>query len=77
MAVEGIALKKAHFGPYPHGAGEYSYMSWDQARAIANKLITLGLLKIDSQSRYTWTMLGKRILKKLAEKDAQIPEHEL
>jgi predicted transcriptional regulator len=52
-------------------------MSWDQARAIANKLITLGLLKIDSQSRYTWTMLGKRILKKLAEKDAQIPEHEL
>ena len=35
MAIEGVALKRMCFGPFPYGDGEYGYMSWDRVRIVA------------------------------------------
>jgi hypothetical protein len=62
LAVEGVTLRRTTFGPFPHGEGCYGFMSWDRARATANRLIALGLLQVTENGQYTWTRLGRRVL---------------
>jgi hypothetical protein len=76
MAIEGIALQKSHFGPYPYGDGEYGGMSWDRVRMICDKLLRLGIIKISNaagtQGQYAWTPLGRSVLKRLSMKDTEL-----
>jgi hypothetical protein len=71
MAAEGVVLKKTNFGPYPYADGEYGHMSWDRVRAVVRKLTDLGLIRA-SNGQYTWTRLGRSVLKRLSEDDAKV-----
>lgn len=73
MATEGKLLKRTHFGPYPHGHGSYSYMSWDRVNSIIDNLLRLSIVKISSNGKYSWTRLGRSILQRLSGEDAQLP----
>jgi hypothetical protein len=72
LAIEGVVLSRTTFGPIPYGDGCYGFMSWERARATANRLITLGLLHVTDQGQYTWTRLGRRFLKHIPADDAKL-----
>jgi hypothetical protein len=73
IAVEGVQLKRTHFGPFTATNGSYGHLTWDGARTVANKLISLGVITVSNNGHYTWTRLGRRVLKLIPIEDAQLP----
>ena len=76
MALEGVVRKNTNFGPFTAGDGDYGHMSWDRARAVIEKLLSLGLVEVSTRAemngQFTWTRRGRSVLKRLSERDAQV-----